>query len=421
MLAPMGHAHTGSGPTSERVPVALAVALAPFVVATLLGLLVLWPGETGTDLGGLGAPSDLVDATVVATTRGACEGTPTEAEILCTSADVRIEQGPDRGETITLSDQPDTPGVRLDVGDRIVLGSFPDAPPGFEYAYADRERRGSLYLLAGLFAVAVVVLGRWGGLRALIGLVVSGAVIVFFVLPALLEGSNPLVVALVGSSAVALVALFLAHGVNARTATAVLGTLLSLGLVGVLGTAFVAAAEFTGLATEEATFLQVTAGQVDLRGLILGGIVIGALGVLDDVTVTQVSAVHELRRAASDLGPWPLYRAAVRIGRDHIASTVNTLVLAYAGASLPLLLLFTQAEQSMTDVLNGEAVAVEVVRTLVGSIGLVCSVPLTTGLAVLVTGRSSGAEPSPPSDDPRDYRSAREASFWEDDAVGGAG
>jgi uncharacterized membrane protein len=191
-------------------------------------------------------------------------------------------------------------------------------------------------------------------------------------------------VALVGSSAVAIIAIYLSHGLNGRSSAALAGTLLSLALVGVLAWIFVGATEMSGLADESAGFLRITAAGIDLQGLVLAGIVIGTLGVLDDVTVTQVAAVWELRQANPTMGLRALYGAGVRIGRDHIASTVNTLVLAYAGAALPLFLLFTQAKQGLVDTVNGEVVAVEVVRTLVGSIGLVASVPITTALAALV-------------------------------------
>jgi len=241
--------------------------------------------------------------------------------------------------------------------------------------------------------VAVVVLGRWRGLRALLGLAISVLVLVVFVLPAILEGQSPLLVAVVGSAAIMLVALYLAHGLSLMTTTAVLGTLASLGLTALLARLFVSAAQLTGFSTEEASILQLSAEQVNIQGLILGGIVIGSLGVLDDVTVTQASAVAELRLANPRYGFIDLYRSALRIGRDHIASTVNTLVLAYAGASLPLLILFRQASRNVSDVLTGEVVAVEIVRTLVGSIGLVASVPITTALAAWVL--SQRAEPQP--------------------------
>jgi uncharacterized membrane protein len=174
---------------------------------------------------------------------------------------------------------------------------------------------------------------------------------------------------------------------------AVLGTVTSLLLTCLLGVVFVDLTHLTGLATEEVGFLQAFGGNLNFSGLLLAGMVIGALGVLDDVTVTQVSAVWELREAKPHATPRELYRSGVRIGRDHIASTVNTLVLAYAGASLPLLLLFRTSGQRLGDVITGESIAVEIVRALVGSIGLVASVPITTGLAALVVSRTGPGGP----------------------------
>ena len=269
-----------------------------------------------------------------------------------------------------------------------MLGYEPGAEAGTEYFYADQQRDRPLLGLTVLFAIAVIGFGRLKGVRALLGLAVSLGVLVVFVLPALLDGRSPLGVAVVGASAVMFVALYLAHGLNVRTTIAVLGTLASLLLTGVLAAAFIGASRFTGLVSDEATFLNAVAGQVNLRGLLLAGVIIGSLGVLDDVTVTQASAVWELHLANPAYRARDLYRAATRIGRDHIASTVNTLVLAYAGASLPLLVLFTLADRSLGEVVTGEVIAQEVVRTLVGSIGLVASVPLTTGLAAFVVSRS---------------------------------
>ena len=462
-MAP-GHGHGGgTGASSPRTRVVLAAALLPFVVATVVGLVVLWPGDPSGDALQGAAPDDLVRAVVLESDRGPCDGTPEGAGITCNEVVVRLLEaavdvvrrscpepaaeggcaveeveetvrGPEAGEVITLPEQSEAgASARLDVGDEVVLGYVAGAGEGFELSFADLERRRPLAVLAIAFVLAVVALGRWKGVRALVGLALSLLVLTIFVLPAVLEGSDPLAVALVGSAAIALTALYLAHGLSARTTAAVLGTLLSLGLVGALAAVFVDLSRFTGLADEEATFLQVFAGQIDLRGLLLGGVVIGALGVLDDVTVTQVSAVWELKHANPGLGFRELYGSAVRIGRDHIASTVNTLVLAYAGASLPLLLLFTQAGQGLSDVVNGEAVAVEVVRTLCGSIGLVAAVPFTTAVAALVVagdpvlsagGPTAGSHqvegPTPPgagegaSTGRRVGRSRGERRFWKD-------
>ncbi len=259
--------------------------------------------------------------------------------------------------------------------------------PGAGWYFQDFARGRPMLLLTVLFAAAVLLLGRRRGLFSLAGLAFSLVLLVRFVLPAILEGHDPVAVAVVGAAAIMFVALYLAHGFNVRTTSAVVGTVASLLLIGVLSNLFVGATELTGLASEESGFLQALAGNVDLHGLLLGGIVIGSLGVLDDVTVTQASAVWELSLANTAYGFRQLYSAAIRIGRDHIASTVNTLVLAYAGASLPLLVLFTLSNRSLGDVLTGEVVAQEIVRTLVGSIGLVASVPITTALTAFVATR----------------------------------
>ena len=182
-------------------------------------------------------------------------------------------------------------------------------------------------------------------------------------------------------------ALYLAHGFNAHTGVAVLGTMAALALTGVLAAIFVAATHMTGLTDENALLLDVLNGRISLTGILLAGIVIGSLGVLDDVTVTQVAAVGELVRAQPELASRGLFDAALRIGRDHISSTVNTLVLAYAGAALPLLLLFTQTQRRISDIATSEIVAIEIVQALVGSIGLVAAVPITTALAVWVHGQ----------------------------------
>jgi uncharacterized membrane protein len=201
------------------------------------------------------------------------------------------------------------------------------------------------------------------------------------------------------------VALFLAHGRGLATAAALLSTFASLALTAILAWIFLEASKFTGFGDESVGFLDALGSQIDPRGLLLAGVVIGSLGVLDDVTVTQVSAVWELRRVSPDANFGELYGRALRIGRDHISSTVNTLFLAYAGASLPLLLLFSEANQGLGSVATREVVAVEIVRALVGSIGLVASVPISTALAAKVLASTSANpdqtdEPSEPAADP---------------------
>lgn len=363
------------------------------MAATAVGLLVLWPDDPTPPVPDvIGPPAVLADATITAVERRPCEGTDASQNVICQEVDARLTSGAEAGDTVPLevSEGPGAP--RLAEGDRIVVGVVPGAigAPGDDptYYFSDYQRRGPLIVLGVAFALAVVALARWRGIMALAGLGVSLTVLVKFMLPAILEGKSPVAVAVVGAATIMFAALYLAHGVNTRTTTAVLGTLGSLLLTGVLAWVFVEAAHFSGLASEEAGFLQAAAGRVNLQGLLLGGIVIGSLGVLDDVTVTQASAVWELHQANPSYRFTTLFAAGLRIGRDHIASTVNTLVLAYTGAALPLLVLFTLSNRDLSAVLTGELVATEVVRTLVGSLGLVAAVPLTTALAAFVAERS---------------------------------
>jgi uncharacterized membrane protein len=302
----------------------------------------------------------------------------------CQTAQVAMRSGPDKGQVESVNQAGEAGVPTLHTGDRVLLvrGVGPDNRPS--YGFYDFERSNPLVLLALAFAVVVVVVGRWRGVGALVGLGITWLVMVRFILPAILEGRDPVSVSLVGAALIVLVVLFVAHGVNARTATAVLGTLASLALVEVIAQIEVHAAALSGLATEESQYLQNVVGDVRIQGLLLGGVVIGSLGVLNDITVTQASSVWEIHDADPARGFGGLYRSGMRIGRDHIASTVYTLVLAYAGAALPTLLLFTLAGQRLGQLVTSEQIAEEVVRTLVGSIGLVLAVPLTTALAALV-------------------------------------
>lgn len=356
-------------------------------LATVIGAAVLWPSGKDTGISRyLGPPAKLVPAKVEAVDRKPCAGTSTNAGVRCNQVTVIPSSGRDKGTAIELelAEGPGTPTVAE--GDKVVLGFTPDSPAGSQYYLADFQRRTPMVVLAALFVVVVVCLGRIRGFRALIALAFTLALLVWFLIPAVLEGKSPVAVALVASSGIVIVNLYLSHGNNLHTTTAVVGTLVSLALIGVLAVVFVGATHLTGMGDEEASFLQAASGKIDLQGLLLGGVIIGSLGVLDDVTITQASAVWELHLANPAMGPAELYHSALRIGRDHVASSVNTLVLAYAGASLPLLLLLVQANRKVSDVLTGEVVASEIVRTLVGSVGLVASVPITTALAAAVVG-----------------------------------
>jgi uncharacterized membrane protein len=390
------HSHDtiAADPTVARI---MRAAVGAVVAATIVGLVVWWPH------GGVSLPSSVdgqgerVDATVVGDEPVACAGVDFGTTAECRSILIEITSGPNAGTRSSFEVFPevDASTPEFELGDRIVVIEFVLGDTGqLAHSFADFQRDRPLVVLVALFVGAVIALGRLQGVRALAGLVVSGVVLFGYVFPALLDGHPPLGVALVGASVIALAALYLAHGVNDTTTVALLGTFAALALTGALAAVFTSAAQITGLASEDQIFLLVSSEGIDVRGLVLAGIVLGSLGVLDDVTVTQVSAVARLREANPGYGVGQLYATGVRIGRDHIASTVNTLVLAYAGAALPLLLFYSNVGIGLSESVTSEIVAVEVIRTLVGSIGLVAAVPVTTALAaVVVTGsRLRGTE-----------------------------
>ncbi|MFF9336360.1 YibE/F family protein [Streptomyces albogriseolus] len=397
------HSHGPAAPVSRHLRKVIAAVLIPFAAAVLVGLAVLWPGGASAhERTGVGFDRQTQQATVTEVVAVDCAsanpsaGVPTgdtstaegssaqqQANGTCKKATIRVDTGQDKGRTFTEIVQPDQ-SRQLSEGQSVVVAYEPSAPEDLQYSVADVNRRFPLALLAGVFALAVVAVGRLRGVMALVALAISFLVLNFFILPAILQGANPLVVAVVGASLIMLLALYLCHGLSARTSVAVLGTLVSLLLIGLLGSVFISWSALTGNTDDNTGLIHGLYPDIDMSGLLLAGVIIGSLGVLDDVTVTQTSAVWELHEANPAMGRRALYRAGIRIGRDHIASVVNTLVLAYAGAALPLLLLFSVAQSSVGTVANSELVAEEIVRTLIGSIGLVASVPVTTALAALV-------------------------------------
>jgi uncharacterized membrane protein len=368
----------------SRLLTAIAVLLA---LATAAGLAILWPGDPEAQIG-TGLVVDSEKAEVVEVEETVCPGFGQQR---CQLVTARLETGPDAGRRLQLQLDA-TRGLDPDVdpGDGIKVAETPEppegAPPvaGTGYTLYDFQRGTPMLVLALMFVLAVLAFARLRGALSLLGLGISLALVLVFVVPAILDGEPPLAVAVVGSLAVALVTIPLAHGRGPKSLAAVLGTAASLLLTALLASAFTEAAHLTGFSSEEATFLQVSGAGLSLEGLLLAGMVIGALGVLDDVTVSQASTVLALRGAAPELGFRDLFGRALRVGRDHVSATVNTLVLAYVGASLPVLLIFSSADIGLGDALNLEVVAKEVVATLVGSIGLIAAVPVTTALAALL-------------------------------------
>ncbi|SBV28388.1 Uncharacterized membrane protein [Micromonospora krabiensis] len=377
----------------------LVATVVPLVLATVVATLLLWPWNASEPAGGSDVPR--YHGTVTRVVSEPCppapEGAPgTGAPGVCGTVGVRVEDGPAAGQQVEAP-IPDGPGApTVTVGDEIILVELTDPadPSASSWNIAEHQRGKPLMWLAVVFAAAIVAFGRWRGVAALAGLAASFAILLSFVLPGISAGRPPLLVAVVGAALIMFVVLYLTHGVTAQTSVAVLGTLGSLVLTGVLGTIATAATHLTGFGSEDATTLSMFQADVDLHGLLLAGIIIGSLGVLDDVTVTQAATVTELAHANPGLSRLQLYRAATRVGRAHIASTVNTIVLAYAGASLPLLLLLTADSRGAAQILTSEFLAQEIVRSAVATLGLIAAVPLTTALAALVTtaGRGGAAD-----------------------------
>jgi uncharacterized membrane protein len=276
-------------------------------------------------------------------------------------------------------------GQLLHPGDEffVLIGKRPDGV--VEAFFVDFVREKALLGLLGVFVAAIALMGRWKGVRSLVGLGFSLVMIVGYVIPHILAGEDPVTVSLIGSGILLGVTLYLTYGWNWKTHASVLSMVLVLFLTGTLALLFMDVTRLSGLGSEEALFLtQISDVKINLRGLLLGGIIIGALGVLDDLVTTQSAAVFELHHTDESLGFRALFERAMRIGQDHVAATVNTLVLAYAGASLPLLLLFTLSGGNYDFFINVEFITEEIVRTLVGSLGLIAAVPLTTAIATLI-------------------------------------
>ncbi len=274
--------------------------------------------------------------------------------------------------------------IYLKPGDTILvtIGARPDGV--LTVYFADFVRLNSILWLTAIFAATILVISRWKGLRSLLSLAFSLMIIIGYIIPHILAGEDPLTVSIIGSVILLGMTLYLTYGWNLKTHAAVLSMVIVLVLTGILAGLFVLVTRLTGSGDENALFLiQMLNAQINLRGLLLGGMIIGALGVLDDLVTTQASAVFELHHANESLGFRQLFRSAMRIGQDHVAATVNTLVLAYAGASLPMLLMFSLGRGDYGTLVNFEFVAEEVVRTLVGSLGLIAAVPLTTAIAIL--------------------------------------
>lgn len=377
--------------------------LAAVAIVVLAGAVILWPNKQHVDVplpfqnaGGRAVTTEA--GTIVAQDIAACgspsagrafSGDPapppsTGGGIDCRRSVVSIESGPNAGTRTLLEIVPGPGQPTLGLGEHIRLVRQTDSSGTPIYAFNDYARGFPLALVVAAFAIAVVAVARWRGLRALLGLGITFGVLIVFTLPALLDGKPALPVALVSGAAILFAVLYLAHGVNLRTSAALLGTLASMLVAAVLSSAAIGMTHLTGLSEQQNTDVQAYIEHVSITGLLLAGFIIGSLGVLNDVTITQASAAFEIAAMDRSSSRRSIFASAMRVGRDHIASTVYTLVLAYAGGALPLLLLFSVAGSPLADVLTGDAVAIEIARSAVGGIALALSVPLTTAIAAML-------------------------------------
>jgi len=375
----------------------MLLVLVPVGLATLIGLVVLWPGDEPTRAQ-QGADQAFVAGMTYHDARVVSVELPPECapgQPCVGSAVVEVLDGPGEGDFQALELPPEVVGEGVAEGDTLVVTRDAGADGGPAYQFFDYGRDLPLTALAVGFALCTALIARLRGVAALVGLAFAFFILLEFVLPGILAEGSPTLVTLVGSSAIMFVVLYLAHGFSARTTTALIGTLFGLTLVGVLGSLAVATARLTGLTSEEAVTISGYDPTLDFSGLVLAGVVVAGLGVLNDVTITQASAIWQLKEASPDTTWGQLYKRGMAIGRDHIASTVYTLVFAYAGAALPLLIIFDLNPQPWSVTIASSTVAEEVVRTLVGSIALVLAVPVTTAVgaffATAAATRAGGA------------------------------
>ena len=413
----MGHGHSHRADRSIDAEVGVATStrtlllgvLGLALVAALVGLVTWWPSGDATDVDAEGAAAQFAAPGVtfpigeIVEVAPLCGGNGMPDGSGCSTLTVQLdEDGEDGRATVPVPREVIESG--LEAGDRVELMRTPteDGPP--TYAYFATDRDSTLLWLFLAFLVVVIAIARWRGLFALFGMAFGAAVLWWFVLPALLDGAPGLGVALAGSTTIMFVVLYTTHGLSLRTSTALAGTLVGVLLTAGIGQLAISRTRLTGISEESGSFLSTFTDGLDFQSLLACALVIAGLGVLNDVTITQASAVWELRAAAPEASRGELFTAGMRIGRDHIASTIYTIVFAYTGTALLMLMLLQVYGRPLIDLLSTEQLAEEVVFTLTTSIGLVLAVPLTTGIAALVVaaptrgedeGADRSAEPAP--------------------------
>ena len=391
-----GHSHAhragddvGVGSLARLI---LLGGLALAALATVVGLFQLWPDakaveSAGSDLefsaAGVSFPQATITEVLPPCDPASSETGHAPTDPTCGHLNARVTSGPDDGLEVLIPLVGPLADVGLTEGDGLQLVRIPQNERPALYSIFGVDRDQPLLVMALLFAVVVIAVAWFRGLFAIVGLAISGLLLVKFMLPSLLSGEPGLAVAMVGASAIMFVVLYLAHGPSVRTSTALAGTLFGIGITAAVAQIAVAASHLSGLGDGNSADLSSFVDDLNFQGLLTCAIIVAGLGVLNDVTITQSSAVWELRSAGPELSRTKIFGSAMRIGRDHIASTIYTIVFAYAGAGLSVLLMLFLYEQPLLDQLGREDIGAEVVRTLASAIGLVLAVPVTTAIAAL--------------------------------------
>lgn len=394
----MAHTHRASRdedlPIAGTLRTALLAGLGIVAVLTLVGVVLLWPDSARLDAIRKDTPYAAPGVTTVKArvthVAPACAGSAGSAgsaqEARCGTIDATVLDGAGQGDHAHVRVAPEVSSSGLGPGDRVQLLRTPpqhDRPASYTFVTIDHTT--SLLWIAVCFVLVVIAVARVRGLMALVGLGISAVMIFYFLLPALLAGKPAILTAVVTASAIMFVVLYSTHGPSLRTSTALAGTLAGIALTAAISVLTIDYTHLTGIADETGGMVSTFAPGLDFQGLLACGLILAGLGILNDVTITQASSVWELRAASPDMSRRQLFGSAMRIGRDHIASTIYTIAFAYAGASLAVLLLLTIYDQPLTQLISSESLAEEVLRTMVTSTGLILAVPITTAIATLVT------------------------------------
>ena len=397
----------GRHATGNRNPwrIALACGLGLALLVTIIGAFLLRPttpisDHTSPDFSqtyALNQPQ--VDGTVSLVDKAICQSAdtgkvfdeppliPAESGGNCTRSLVDITSGPNEGRMTQLVHFDVAGEPELHVGDKVLLSEAMSPDGVVNYAFADFQRAGNLALWTIIAAIVIIALAAWHGLRAIIGLAFSLSVVFIYLLPALVEGHSPLLLALVTCSAIIMIVVPLVHGINWKSASALGGLLIALLIAGFLARAGIDSTNLQGLSSDDNLKLLLYMPSVSIVGVLLCGFVIGALGGLNDIAIAQASTITELSELDPAASPSQLFISAMKVGRDHIASMVYTIVLTYTGASLPLLLLITAAERPAAQILSSDLVSTELLRSIVGALALTLAVPITTLIAALTIPR----------------------------------